>query len=177
MQIIKPIFLTLALALGGCIPAAQADDPAITVCEEIIKLGLVAPKTYERVTASVDGLLVHVSYDAMNPAGVPLRNAKSCVFAQRNDGLFGLSPAWVSAGVNERLDELRDMKVKAAGLPTYDERFSTMNAIDAEAAQISKTMRENLALHMDYEMIATGLNIYPIQPASTNLNSADINTK
>lgn len=170
MQIKHTFPIALAFGLAGCIPFAQADDPAILVCEEIIKLELLAPRTYERVTARIEDQAAHISYDAMNAAGVPIRNARSCVFEQREDQRFYLSTRWVTDGADERLEELRLMKVKAYSLPTYEERFSTLNAIDAEAAKVADTTRKNLGLHMSYELGLIGIDVYPIAPEQTQLS-------
>lgn len=57
--------LVLVAALLFCVPAAQAaEDPAIALCEILIKSELVAPKSYERVSAHVVGLTASVSENA-----------------------------------------------------------------------------------------------------------------
>jgi len=175
MHILRSLCFITPLVLAGCnLPSiiTKADDPAILVCEEIIKLGLVAPKTYERVTARVEGLTANVSYDAMNPAGVPIRHVQGCVFEQnRKTGEFELSTAWVGDGADEKLEELKIQKTKAAANPNYEERHAALKAIETEAANVSKKFVENMSLHLSYVTIAMTIAGYPIPPEQTELAS------
>lgn len=53
-------------------------DPAITVCEEIVRSNLKAPKSYERVTANIVGRHVELAYDAVNSYNAPIRGHERC---------------------------------------------------------------------------------------------------
>lgn len=149
-----------ALALPAC---AKADDPAIAICEDVVKAQLKAPKSYERVDAAIDGNKVVITYDAVNEFNAPLRHTKVCAYVAAKDGMLTFTSAKaenalkVTESINKEIDE-----AKASGL-TDEKRKALQKRIDDAVAD---AIRDAPVVFADI-LIAMKFEGFPIDPKTT----------
>lgn len=55
------------------------ENSRLEPCEDAIMAELIAPTTYERIDVSSMGDRYHITYDAQNAFGVPIRKSGYCV--------------------------------------------------------------------------------------------------
>lgn len=80
------VFLLLP-ALASCQLLQSDADRALSVCEDVITKDLRSPSTYKRVDTVIepheigtDVRSVHITYDAANAFGTPVRGTGGCAF-------------------------------------------------------------------------------------------------
>lgn len=153
--------IVMVTALLFCVHATQAaDDPAIALCEILIQSELVAPKSYERVSAHVDGLTASVTYDAVNKYNAPLRGHDECSFSQDANGNFMLASDVDVSREMARLEELRSTPIA-----NEDDRKARIS----EADSISKRAETKLKRAILREALAIASGEYPIPAGKTAL--------
>lgn len=73
-------FAVPAVVLMMCGYAMAADDPAIVVCEKIIKTKILSPKGYERARSKVNFHSATIEFDQQNLYGAWIRSVYVCEF-------------------------------------------------------------------------------------------------
>jgi hypothetical protein len=157
--------LTIALLIAT--PAYAADDPAVLVCEEIIRARIKTPKSYERVAAEIRGSEVRVIYDAVNLYNAPIRSNHTCAFQLGRDGHFTLASSRL-ADVNREIEMIRRelADTAAAGRRLSEEEHARIAERIAEVeSQTTLATMEGIA---DIA-VASELDEFPIDPAQTQL--------
>ncbi|MGY6251652.1 hypothetical protein ACXIUS_29700 [Bosea thiooxidans] len=104
--------LAAAALIATCSMARAEEDAALTLCETLIKAELVAPKSYERVSAYIDGLTVKVTYDAVNKYNAPLRHTDSCSFSGNSNSGFIIEPKTNPEEIGAAIEALKSSPVK-----------------------------------------------------------------
>lgn len=153
LVLILPFFLATA-------SNASAEDSATLACESVIVSELIAPKTYQRVSSSVVGNSVLISYDAANIYNAPLRNTRECRFAWSESG-------WT---LQKEFSEDR-MKLEFAAL-VQKVQAGAMSQSEAQA-KVVEIEREQSALLVKEtirEMRARAAGPYPIPQTRTALS-------
>lgn len=151
----------IACMMLFCADAAQAaDDPAIVLCEKLIKAELVAPKSYERVSVYVDGPTVKVTYDAVNKYNAPLRGHDECSFTKESSGDFTISDDVDVSKDMERLETLRSTPIA-----NEEDRKARL----AEAGSISQRAEAKLKRALLRHALALASEEYPIPASKTAL--------
>lgn len=158
----------LASALIGMATAHAADDPAITICEEVIKAKLRAPKSYERVSAVIDGVRVHVTFDAVNVFNAPLRDRKTCRFALTANNTFTLTSDRAKQ-IEVKIDRINsDMEGMKQRNHTLDDLDKIKKRLDAVLQEAAEAMIEGIA---DIA-VAQKVEGFPIPAARTKLDAS-----
>lgn len=153
----------VCLAAILCGTAQAADDPAIVACEAVIKKGLVAPKSYERVKAVVYESSAIVEFDAVNRMNAPLRHVAECKFFLGTDSNFYLKM------------DISDLEAKTNSLGSEIETAKSnkdavrLGEIESEANRLLIESLERMKDHMLLEAAADATGVYPIAKASTEL--------
>jgi len=155
-----------ALLMAAAVTAAPAPepptDPAVTVCEMMIRAGLRAPESYRRLAAPLfSGASVTLTFEAYDARRRPKRQEKSCDFSREPDGTFRIEP-FRKSHLASRLAEARA-------------KLST--ATDGQAALLAKSEiidigREQYVTgqqrrEAEYEAARSG--DYPLKPGTTRL--------
>lgn len=139
---------------------AHADDPAIVLCETLIKSELLAPKSYERVSAYIDGSRVKITYDAVNRYNAPLRHHEECVFSKQSDGTYLLED---DTNVDAELDRMKEISQNIPSDPGQKDKLRT------ELAEIEARATFKLKRAIARQAMALASGPYPIAGATTGL--------
>lgn len=159
------------LLLAVATPSFAADDPAVTICETVLKARLKAPKSYERVDAAISRNLVRITYDAVNVYNAPLRDVKVCAFAAMKDGRFTLTAYEFEAfetemaAINKEIDAAKSGQVSKQKLDELQRRVD---------AALAKSRAAAADIIMDV-IVAEGTGMFPIMPQTTQLRTRDGN--
>jgi hypothetical protein len=152
--------LVMASALSQ---PAFADDPAVVVCEAVIKAGLKAPKSYERVASAITGTTAHVRYDAVNVYNAPLRHEQDCRFERKGEAFsLVLDSLELMTRMETRLAEIR-----SGGKPADEHKVEALNQ---EIADMERQAKDAVLRDTVRELAAQGTGIYPIPVGLTKLS-------
>lgn len=162
------------LALTVATPATAqtvVDDPAIVICEAVLKAKLKAPKSYERVDAKIVGDRVYITYDAVNVYNAPLREIETCAYSLGEDGTFSISSV-----------EMQEATARLKALTSEMQSKSAAELGDKRVEEITREVKEFQAQFADIVMrslaqvmIAEETGLHPIKQANTTLKASPSN--
>lgn len=164
----------VASALFGCVfasacrPAAEPtdvkaaafDDPAVAVCEWVVKNydGTPGIESYKRISASVDHREVHLEFETSALNTAPVRATRDCAFRLQNDGFVFDDPPPSPANCDAEL-----AAYKKSWAPQVSEALEDCRQrLEAELDRLSRILA-----FRDFPLIQTG--IYPIPAERTKL--------
>lgn len=153
----------IAIIFSGTGGALGAEDPAVEICEAVLKAQLKAPKSYERVSASIKGSRVIIVYDAVNEFNAPLRNSKTCAYAMDPTGKLSFTSARAQDGT-AAMEALRaEIEQAKSRNITEQEKQDFQRRIDEAIAYATS---ETTTVFADI-LIANELTGFPIDPSTT----------
>lgn len=153
-------FFVLAATLA--LPALPADDPAVLVCEMMVKASLRAPQSFARAAEPViDGAAVTLDFTAFDARNRTARQTRICRFSLAGDGHFHLEPFRRDI-LETRLDTAKAKLRKAE--PGNDMMLARSQILD-----IGREMYVNHDRMRKAERQAANAGLYPIAPGLTKL--------
>jgi hypothetical protein len=157
------LIAVLTLAPLSYAATQTADDPAVAICEAVLKAQLKAPKSYERVEASIDKNEVSIVYDAVNEFNAPLRHTKICAFGKTAEGKMG----FVAPGADDAKRAIGKIRAeiataKAKGITDQQKQAFEQRINDV----VADTSRQTAAALADL-LVAAKIDGYPIDPTTT----------
>lgn len=153
------LIIAAALALSAPAPAA---DPAVRVCEMLVKVGLRSPESFARVAEpEVKGNEVALAFSFADARGNTVNETRTCRFRRFGDGSFHIEPF--------RRDYLAArMAAAQAKLRKVTEHNAKM-LVRSEILDIGREMFVQDDRMKKAERLATKAGIYPIAPGKTQL--------
>lgn len=152
----------LVLAATLALPVPSADDPAVLVCEMMVKASLRAPQSFSRVAEPVVGkATVTLAFTAFDARNRTVRQSRTCRFNLAGDGLFHLE-SFRHKVLEARLDAAKAKLRQAA--PGNDMMLARSQILD-----IGREMYVNHDRMRQAERQAAKAGLYPIAPGLTRL--------
>ncbi|MFI0849034.1 hypothetical protein [Mesorhizobium sp. IMUNJ 23232] len=152
----------LVLAATLALPVLSTDDPAVLVCEMMVKASLRAPKSFVRAAEPViDETTVTLAFTAFDAHNRTVRQTRTCRFKLAGDGRFHLEP-FRRDDLEARLDAAKAKLRKAA--PGNDMMLARSQILD-----IGREMYVNHDRMRKAERQAARAGLYPIAPGLTRL--------
>ncbi|MEQ1950091.1 hypothetical protein [Mesorhizobium sp. CN2-181] len=153
-------FFVLAATLA--LPALSPDDPAVLVCEMMVKASLRTPRSFARTAEPVvDKATVTLAFTAFDAHGRNELQTRTCRFRLAGDGFFHLEP-FRRAYLEARLDAAKAKLRQAA--PGNDLMLARSQILD-----IGREMYVNNDRMLKAERQAAKAGLYPIAPGLTKL--------
>lgn len=156
------------IAVSGGIAIAElttkTDDPAVLACETIIISQLKSPKSYERVSAEINGSAAIISYDAVNSFSAPIRGVKTCTFELNDKGEYAVAIPDPTVGIEALKQEINALN-KATVSPDVIQSYRN------RIADLTKKGMEDVLMSAQDERSLIEKDWYPINPAKTKLTS------
>lgn len=154
--------LIVAVAMALSAPP-RAEDPAVRVCEMLVKVGLRSPESFARVAEpAVEGNEVAFTFSFANARGNTVIETRACRFRRHGDGWFHVEPF--------RRDYLATrMAAARAKLRTVTGQNETM-LVRSEILDIGREMFVQDDRKKKAERLAAKAGIYPIAPGATRLH-------
>lgn len=153
----RALVFSVLLASTG---AARANDVAIDACENVIRNELLAPKTYERVSAASIGRVVTLTYDSSNKYNTPIRKTAECRFSLSHSGWI-LEVEYSEQKMREAFSGIVQ-KAQAGVLSREQAR--------QQAAALEQEFAARIVQEATREMRAKAAGPYPIPPHMTSLS-------
>lgn len=169
------ILILAGIALAGCDAAAtnpeEWDDPAIAVCEWLVKHEDVSPDSkYDRMSASIEGSSAVISYSISVLNTAPETKTRHCEFFLDGAEFMLKDPPVPMKDCQKEIDAAMPLQAR---LNTDPDRIAAVKALEACGVKLNfaaSIARERL-LRRDMPLMATG--IYPIKREKTKLSPAD----
>lgn len=168
LRITFPILLASIVA---CLSAAQAgifgfgDDPAIEVCEYVLKAKLKAPSSYKRITSNLIENKVIITYDAVNSFNAPIRGGKVCYFSLTSEGKYTFIPS------DEYTEALNKVTEEIKALPRTKESIEKAKTYEVEIKKITDEAMDHATEVLNDLFIAEARGDFPIPANKTDLKA------
>lgn len=166
LRITLPFLLTATFAY---LSTAQAgifgfgDDPAIEVCEYVLKAKLKAPSSYKRITSNIIENKVAITYDAVNSFNAPIRGGKVCYFSLTNEGKYTFIPS------DEYTEALTKITEEIKALPRTKESAEKAKDYEIKIKKISDEAMDHSMEVLNDLFIAEARGDFPIPADKTDL--------
>jgi hypothetical protein len=152
----------LLVAVALSLPSSGAEDPAVRVCELMVRAGLRAPQSFLRVAEpAVRGAEVEIAFSFLDAHRRTASDRRICRFHLAADGLFHVE-SFRRAHLDRRLAEAKARLGRAS-----EPREVTM--IRSEILDIGREMFVEHDRRGKAEHQAAKAGIYPIAPGLTKL--------
>lgn len=153
--------LALAAALTAQ-PPAPPDDPAIAVCELMVKQSLRWPGSFARTgPPAIEAATVTLAFQSLDARGRPVSDSRQCRFHLAPDGRYHLEP-FRRSYLARRLATARARLPKAASA-------NELALARSEILDIGREMFVQDGRMKAAERLAAQAGLYPIDPARTAL--------
>lgn len=150
------------LVLAATLALPSPDDPAVLVCEMMVKAGLRTPQSFARAAEPVvDTATVTLFFTALDAHRRTVPQTRTCRFRLAADGRFHLEP-FRRDYLEARLDDAKARLQQAA--PGNDLMLARSQILD-----IGREMYVNHDRMLKAERQAAKAGLYPIAPGLTKL--------
>lgn len=155
--------LVLAAALAVQPPMAP-DDPAVVVCELMVRQALRQPESFVRTAAPVvAGSTVSTTFSSLDARGRTVTDTRECRFHLAGDGRFHIE--------SFRRDHLAARMATAQAKLRKTTSNNELMLVRSEILDIGREMFVQHDRMQKAERLAAKAGIYPIAPARTGLRA------
>lgn len=162
MNLLLPMLATAAFLAAGV--GHSADDPATLACEEAVKQGLKAPKSYERAEAAIVNDTVYLTFDAVNEFNAPLRQSETCTFYLA-DG--DMAAAMAPMGLKELVAKVKRFEEEAKGVTNAEQAKAIEEKGKALQLEVLSAQMKAVAIEMKLRKMPS--LTYPIPLSQTQV--------